>query len=241
MARFFSQAIFHIFATVGMLSLTASNLWAADKVAESSSKGTASARMNCGARIECVTPDGQTGQVSKMPTEDSGATALIMEDDTITCLLQEGETNFVIELPPATLIDHLTFLNENGVARGELKIAVSNHRLRADSPGWVNVEGIIPFAHKRLFGVSLLGIEAKFVRLSFQVERQGRIAAGAGNDKPATSDKMQNSDPALPLETFRISALNDAVSSKFTTRYAREAILLSQSSASVGPLSALSR
>src|SRR5437016_2967326 len=91
------------------------------------------ARMNCGAQIECVTPDGRAGFVSKSPAQDPSATALIMDDDTVTCLLQEGETNFVIELPATAAPDRFTFLNENAGARGELRIAVSNRRLAANS------------------------------------------------------------------------------------------------------------
>jgi len=39
-----------------------------------------------------------------------------------------------------------------------------------DSPLWSAVEGAIRFRHKRLFAVSLVGVEAKYVRLTFQVE-----------------------------------------------------------------------
>src|SRR4029077_18972421 len=134
-------------------------------------------RMNCGAQIECTTPDGHPAQVSRLPNPDLSAAALIMDDDTVTCLLQEGETTFVMELPSTAVLDRFTFLNENAAARGELRIAVSNQRLPANSSNWREVEGIVPFAHKRLFGVSLLGIEARFVRLSFHVEKEGRIAA----------------------------------------------------------------
>ena len=49
-------------------------------------------------------------------------------------------------------------------------IAVSNQPLVADSPLWSAVEGAIRFRHKRLFAVSLVGVEAKYVRLTFQVE-----------------------------------------------------------------------
>src|SRR4051794_27908009 len=135
-----------------------------------------SGRMNCGARIECVTPDGQLGRISRLPAQDPSATALIMDDDTVTCVLQEGETNFVIELPAVAVPDRFTFLNENGKAHGELRIAVSNQKLASNSADWKEVEGVIPFTHKRLFGVSLLGIEAKYVRLSFRVEKQSGVA-----------------------------------------------------------------
>jgi hypothetical protein len=134
-------------------------------------------RMNCGALIECLTPDGHLGRISRLPLQDPTATALIMEDDTVTCVLQEGETNFVIRLTGVAVPDRFTFLNENGKAHGELRISVSNQRLAPNSSKWKDVEGVIPFAHKRLFGVSLLGIEAKYVRLSFRVEKQAPIAS----------------------------------------------------------------
>lgn len=197
----------------------------------------AETRMNCGARIECVTPDGQSGHVSKLPSSDPGAAAVIMEDDTITCLLQEGRTDFVVELPKKSQIDRLTFLNENAIARGELKIAISNERLKAGSSGWVEVEGIIPFSHKRLFGVSLVGIEAKFVRLSFEVEKPGQVA-----DLPQRPATMTTATVTAPKQiAFTASALQSALNSKFAALHARENILLTASAASVGPLSGNSR
>src|SRR6266513_334781 len=99
-------------------------------------------RMNCGAQIECVTPDGHLGRIARLAAQDPDATALIMDDDTVTCVLQEGETNFVIELPPVAVPDRFTFLNENGKAHGELRIAVSNQRLAANSSEWKEVEGV---------------------------------------------------------------------------------------------------
>ena len=162
--------------------------------------------------------------------------ALIMEDDTVTCVLQEGETNFVIEMPRTAVLDRFTFLNENGRARGELKIAVSNQRLRADSPDWVPVEGVVPFARKRLFGVSLLGIDARFVRLSFHVEKQGPIAAQSSNDRKHAGPVTEKAQPVQISHEFQASAMHDALNSRFATRLARETVLLT--SASVGPLSA---
>lgn len=100
-----------------------------------------------------------------------------MEDDTLSCLLQEGQTTLIITLPSTALVDRFAFVNENASARGELKIAVSNYRLPATSPKWVEVDGRIPFTNKRLFNVSLVGVEARYVKLSFDVEKGGRIAS----------------------------------------------------------------
>jgi hypothetical protein len=213
----------------------------ANPSADSEAQTKSPVRMNCGAQIECVTPDGQPGQVSRLPGPDPGATALIMDDDTVTCLLQEGETNFVIELPQTTLLDRFTFLNENAAARGELRIAVSNRRLPASSPEWTEVEGIVPFAHKRLFGVSLLGIEAKFVRLSFHVEKKGRVAAVAvGAGKSRTGGDIKSAGAAW--KRFEVSGLQDALNSKFANLHSRaSAILLTANSPSVAPLPEVSR
>lgn len=84
--------------------------------------------------------------------------------------LPRGATSFVIRLA-GTAQDHsFTFVNENAAAEGQLLIAVSDQPLEADSPKWSAVEGTIRFRHKRLFAVSLVGIEAKYLRLTFQVE-----------------------------------------------------------------------
>lgn len=95
-------------------------------------------------------------------------------ENTVTCSLQEGHTEFVISVPKTT--DRLTFLNENATAAGELTISVSNRRLPANSPEWTRVEGTIAFSHKRTFDLSLLGIDAKFVKVTFRVARRENIA-----------------------------------------------------------------
>ena len=195
-------------------------------------------QMNSGAKIECITPDGQSNRVSKLPVVDPAAAALIMEDDTVSCVLQEGETNFVVELPKARLLDRLTFLNENARARGELKIAISNSKLKPESAGWHEVEGVVPFSHKRLFGVSLIGIEAKFVRLSFRVEKAGHIEAFVNE-----SQSQAQAPPAMaPItDAFTAPALHQALDSPLASRQTRERVLLTAANDSVGPISPFAR
>ncbi|HSH39937.1 MAG TPA: hypothetical protein VK993_14270 [Chthoniobacterales bacterium] len=135
------------------------------------------ARMNCGAKIQCILPDGRAATVASANDGTKGAAALIMDDDTLSVPLQEGETTFIITLPTTSLVDRFSFVNENAAARGQLKIAVSNHQLPAASAKWVEVDGHIPFTNKRLFNVSMMGVEARYVKLSFKVEKGGRIAA----------------------------------------------------------------
>lgn len=89
--------------------------------------------------------------------------------------LPEGETTLIIQVPNAALLDRFTFINEDTV-RGALKIAVANSPLAPRDPKWNAVSGDIAFAHKRLFNLSMVGVEAKYVKLSFHVTKEDRIA-----------------------------------------------------------------
>lgn len=126
------------------------------------------------AQIECITPDGRVSPVSDVTTRLPNPPALKMAKDTISCALEEGETTFIIPIPRVAAIDRFLFINRNVSACGEFNIAFSNSHLPAASSKWIQVDGIIPFAHKRVFNLSLLGIEASYVKLSFHVEKVGR-------------------------------------------------------------------
>ena len=131
------------------------------------------ARMNYGTQIEWTAPDGRTADVATATPDNKSATALIMDDETLSCPLQEGQTTFVIKLPTTAQLDRFTFVNENAAAAGNLKISVSNYKLPATSPKWVDVDGNISFTRKRLFNLSMLGVEARYVKLSFNVDKAG--------------------------------------------------------------------
>ena len=147
-------------------------------------------------QIEYIAPDGQFSSLKAANANAQKSSASFVDRDTISCTLREGETTFIIELPNNSSSDRFTFLNENAAACGELRIAVSDSALPADSPKWTEVDGIVPFAHKRLFKLSILGVETKFVRLSFKVE--GR-----------TEDSARIADP------FRTSFLAAGIDSNF--------------------------
>ena len=126
------------------------------------------------AEIECITPDGQLTPVRNTRTLNLPTAASLTADNTISCDLQEGDTVFIIPVSTA-LLDRFTFVNLNAAASGEFNIAISDSRLKPNSPGWVQVDGIVPFSHKRLFNLSLLGTGAKYVKLSFHVEGNTRL------------------------------------------------------------------
>ena len=102
---------------------------------------------------------------------------LTLDNDTVSCSLPEGDTTFIISLVRSSPLDRFTLINENLAARGELRIAVSNEKLSADSDKWTPVDGAVSFKRKRLFNVSMLGVEAKYVRLTFHVEHENEMAA----------------------------------------------------------------
>jgi hypothetical protein len=105
--------------------------------------------------------------------------------------LPRGATSFIIRLNEQAQERRFTLVNENAAAEGQLLIAVSSRSLAADSPKWSTVKGAIRFRHKRLFTVSLVGVEANYVRLTFRVE----VPDGNGsNDFPR--DHPRRKDPA---------------------------------------------
>ena len=119
---------------------------------------------NLGWQIECVA------------SGKGEATNLTMADAKINYALSRGVTSFIIRLSAPAPPRCFTLVNENTAAEGKLSIAVSKERLPAASPKWSAVGRSIRFRHKRLFTVSLVGIEANYVKLTFQVEEPDRTA-----------------------------------------------------------------
>jgi len=180
------------------------------------------ARMNCGAQIECITPDGQYTPIALSGQNGNGASVLIMDDDTVSCPLREGDTIFIVTLGRSSTLDRLSFVNENAAARGELRIAVSNDKLPANSDKWTPVDGSVAFHHKRLFNFSLLGVEAKFVRLTFHVQREGRIAAlGLYGDRTINDFAAQESGIIRASNSLHSLNPADTVNFNFANLYAR--------------------
>jgi hypothetical protein len=148
-------------------------------------------RTNDAVQIECVTPDGRVSPLANPGVSNPGAPALMMDDETISCVLPEGETTFIIPIFKAALLDRFTFVNRNAAACGEFNISVSNSHLPADSPKWKQVDGIVPFAHKRLFNLSMLGVEAKYMKLSFHVEKANQVTGlGLYRDEKEPADAV---------------------------------------------------
>lgn len=164
---------------------------AASNTNETNSQSENRDRTNDAAQIECVTPDGRVSPLANPGVSNPGAPALMMDDETISCALPEGETTFIIPIFKAALTDRFTFVNRNAAACGEFNISVSNSHLPADSPKWTQVSGIVPFVHKRLFNLSMLGIEVKYMKLSFHVEKANQVTGlGLYRDEKEPADAI---------------------------------------------------
>ncbi len=202
--------------------------------AEESNAAKNLARMNCGAKIDCITPDGRLVAVPSAGEKNSSAAALIMDDDTLSCPLQEGETTFIISFPKTLLLDRFTFINENAEVQGEMKIAVSNYRLPADSLKWTEVSGKTAFTRKRLFNLSMVGVEARYVKLSFHVEKGGRIAA-LGLFGGVSLEKFANRQNGVIriANTLTTHRLEDMLNFNFANLYAKARVVFVSSGAPV--------
>jgi hypothetical protein len=190
------------------------------------------ARMNCGAKIDCITPDGRLVAVPSANEKNVSAAALIMDDDTLSCPLQEGDTTFIISFPKTSLLDRFTFVNENAAVQGEMRIAVSNYRLPANSPKWTDVSGKTEFTSKRLFNLSMVGVEARYVKLSFHVAKGGRIASlglfgGISLEKYA---KRQDSMVRV-TNTLATHRIEDMLNFNFANLYAKGRVVFVSSGA----------
>ncbi len=108
-----------------------------------------------------------------------------MHDAEIRYALPRGITSFIIHLAAPGQRRCFTLVNENMAAEGKLSIATSNVRLAANNPSWRVVDGAVPFRHKRLFALSLIGVEAKFVKLTFQVDNLEKTTRRTERERPA--------------------------------------------------------
>src|SRR5438034_9014021 len=125
--------------------------------------------------VERIAPDGRDTPAAL--NSQSEKNILTLDNNTVSCSLREGDTTFIISLVRSSPLDRFTFIKQNTAVRGELRLAVSNEKLSADSDKWTTVDGAVSFKRNRLFNVSMLGVEAKYVRLTVHVARENDMAA----------------------------------------------------------------
>lgn len=110
--------------------------------------------------------------------------ALLCDDPTTGYQLSAGKSSLLVSLASIENIQSISFLNDG--ARGDLSIAISNADVPANSPEWREIA-----TRKITDGPLVAKIgpgEAKYVRLTFNVNEPGRIAAFGVFATPAVSD-----------------------------------------------------
>jgi hypothetical protein len=181
------------------------------------------ARMNCGATIDLIGPDGRPVVVAN---KEASASALLLDDDTLNYPLPEGDTTFIISFPRISSLGRFTFVNENAAAAGEMKIAVSNYRLAPNSSKWIEVNNGASFTGKRLFDLSLAGTEARYVKVSFHVSRAGLIAGlGLYGDQSLQKFAARQRGAIRVTNTAATRRLEDMLNFNFANLYARARIV----------------
>ena len=181
------------------------------------------ARMNCGATIDLV---GNDGRIVIVANKQGGPKALLLDDDTLNYPLAEGDTTLLLSFPRTSALDRFTFVNENAAAAGEVTISVSNYRLPAQSAKWNRVNESIPFTGKRLVDLSMLGTEARYVKLSFHVSKAGTIA-GLGLYGGQSLQKFASRQHGVVriTNTAATRRLEDMLNFNFANLYARARVV----------------
>src|SRR5438270_1942116 len=131
------------------------------------------ARIDLGAQIE-----------GDVPADCSSVTPLRSGDPASLCSLRTGATTVLISLAQIENIDSVAFLNAE--VKGTVTIATSSAKLSPNSPQWrvVRQEEL----SNGLISARIGPIEAKYVRLTFDVRSPGRIGNPGIYSAAAVSD-----------------------------------------------------
>lgn len=145
------------------------------------------ARFHFGAEVTTTPQSHPSAQLELSSNGDDrnvSAAALLCDDPTIGYELPAGKSTVLVSLANIENIASVSFLNDG--AKGSLTIATSNADVPANSPQWhqVNQSSLGNGAVTASIGPS----EAKYVRLTFDVNEPGRIAAFGVYAVPAISD-----------------------------------------------------
>jgi hypothetical protein len=156
-----------------------------------------------------------------------------MDDSTMSYPLQQGDTSIVISFPQTSLLDRFTFVNENAAAQGDVTISVANYQLPPASPKWTVVNGNVAFSEKRHFNLSIVGVEARYVKLDFHVRKGGEIAALGLYGGESLHGFAQRSNTGIrTASTFATRRLEDMLNFNFANVYARARVVFVSSGVS---------
>lgn len=145
------------------------------------------ARYYVGAQVEAIPQSNPIASLqlsSKSEDHNVAEAALLCNDPTVGYAISNGSTTLVISLSRIENIDSISFLN-NGV-KGNLVIATADTKLSAESMQWQKIaqQDLTSNIVKVKIGPS----DAKYVKLTFNVNTPGRIAELGVYSTPAVAD-----------------------------------------------------
>src|ERR1700731_1529018 len=161
------------------------------------------ARMNCGTHLALVSGSDALDVRASEDRSDSAAD-LLLDDNTLSCHLRQGDNAFLVALQNISNLDRFIFINENPETAGTVQIFVSNYRLAPNDNHWLEADRKFDFSGRRFISLSLAGVEAKYVKISFAVKKPGTIA-GLGLYGRKTLAAFANQQSQLRPEPSRIA------------------------------------
>ena len=105
--------------------------------------------------------------------QNRSADSLLVEDPTIGFPLQAGESSVVIQLPEIEILQSLAFANEGGAGRVSVSTAITRNAV--EEGRWQDASFAAFDEEKRSVSVELSGIDAKYVRITWNTSAPGRI------------------------------------------------------------------
>gem|GEM_PF-1455340 len=145
------------------------------------------ARYHFGAEVRAIPQSNSTAKLqlsSNGQDRNTSEAALLCDDPTTGYQVPAGRSSVLVSLANIENIESISLLN-NGT-QGDISVATSNANVAANSPEWHNVAN---YAMSEGAVTTKVGPgEAKYVKLTFNVTRPGRIAAFGVYAMPALSD-----------------------------------------------------
>ncbi len=169
------------------------------------------ARYHFGADVEAAPHSNPIASLQlSVNSEDNNVAeaALLCDDPTVGYALTNGKTTLVVSLSRIENIDSISFLNSG--AKGEVEIATSDAKLPAQSAQWHQVSR--QEIESNMVQAKIGPSDAKYLRLTFNMNEPGRIAAFGVYSTPALADftaprvrKVANASDTFGLITSNLA------------------------------------
>jgi hypothetical protein len=145
------------------------------------------ARYHFGADVKALPQSNSTAKLQLSlngKDRNTSEAALLCDDPTTGYQLSAGPSSILVSLPNIENVQSISFVNDG--AQGDFSMAISNADVPANSPEWHSAEKstMRPGAIAAKIGPG----EAKYIKLTFNITRPGRIAAFGVYATPTLAD-----------------------------------------------------